>query len=124
MAPLVFRWLLAGVFIFAGAMHLLRPSIFLLIMPPWMPGPLACVKISGICEILGGLGLISPFPELRFWAAWGLVALLIAVFPANIYMATHHIRVNGFPSRAWMAWARLPLQPILIWLVLWSARII
>ena len=67
--------------------------------------------ISGACEILGGVGLLIP--ALRRPAAWGLVALLIAVLPANLQMATHPRQWPNIP--AWALWARLPLQLPLIW---------
>lgn len=114
------RWLAAVFFIIAGSMHLLMPAPYLKIMPPWIPWHLALVYISGAAEIAGGMGLLIP--NLRRAAAWGLVALLVAVFPANIYMATEHIPQT---SPAWILWARLPLQPLMIWWVLWcTARLV
>ncbi len=89
------------------------------IMPPWIPLHWACVVVSGIAELMGGVGLLAPAGPLRRAAGWGLVLLLIAVFPANIYMAVAHIQVHGIPSQPWMAWARLPLQPFLIAGVAW-----
>jgi uncharacterized membrane protein len=116
------RFLLSALFLIAGALHLRRPRLFLSIMPPWVPFPRACVLISGILELLGGAGLMIPVPQIRFFTAWGLVLLLIAVFPANIYMATAQVKIPGLPSKAWMAWARLPFQPILILAVLWATQ--
>ena len=114
----VARWIAAVFFIIAGAMHFLVPAPYLKIMPPWIPWHLAMVDISGAAEIAGGLGLLIP--NLRRAAAWGLVALLIAVFPANIYMAMAHIPRS---SPAWILWARLALQPLMIYWVLWSTRV-
>jgi uncharacterized membrane protein len=84
------------------------------IMPPYIPWHLAMVYISGAAEIAGGAGLLVSLavPQLRGPAAWGLVALLIAVFPANVYMAT------SAATFSWILWARLPLQAVLIWWVL------
>ena len=113
------RLLLAALFLFAGAVHLRDPALFLPVMPPWIPFHLPCILISGVFELLGGLGLLVPLPLLQYLAAWGLTLLLVAVFPANIYMAMADVKVHGFPSHAWMAWARLPLQPLLIAAVLW-----
>lgn len=97
-------------YMLAGTLHFLQPDFYLRIMPPYIPWHRAMVDISGIAEFAGGLGLLIP--SLRRAAAWGLVALLIAVFPANIYAATS-------PSQfSWLAWARLPIQPVLIWWVL------
>ena len=111
---------LAALFIVAGAVHLIAPAIYLPIMPPALPYKPALILISGVAEIAGGIGLLLP--RLRRAAAWGLIALLVAVFPANVQMA-----LNGFASGA-APWAlallllRLPLQPILIWLVYRAAK--
>jgi uncharacterized membrane protein len=118
-----FRWLLGALFLFAGTVHVVDPALFLPIMPPWIPLHLPCIVVSGICELLGGLGLWAPFPGLRLWAGYGLALLLVAVFPANIYMAAAHIQVHGLPAHEWEAWARLPLQPLLFVLVLWASAI-
>lgn len=78
------------------------------------------VYLSGAAEIAGGLGLLLR--RLRRAAAWGLVALLIAVFPANIYMAVGRVQVTATPLPVWLLWGRLPLQFALIWWVLWCSR--
>jgi uncharacterized membrane protein len=78
--------MLAAVFyVSAGSLHLINSDDYLKIMPPYFPWHVATVRISGVFEILGGLGL--SVPQTRKTAAWGLVALLIAVLPANVYMA-------------------------------------
>lgn len=123
MARLVVRILLAALFLLAGTVHLLDPNLFMPIMPPWVPAPLAAIVISGLCEGAGGLGLLMPNARLQRAAGWGLLLLLLAVFPANIHMAAAHIRVHGVPSADWMSWARLPLQPILMLIVSWSCGI-
>jgi len=79
------RWVLALFFIVAGVNHFLTPEIYYGMMPPWLPAKAAANLISGAAEIAGGLGLLIP--ALRRPAAWGLIALLIAVFPANIQVA-------------------------------------
>lgn len=110
---------LASVFyVFAGVFHFVETGSYLKIMPPWIPWHLAMVYISGAAEIAGGVGLLIP--GLRRAAAWGLVALLIAVFPANVYMAVNHIQVTSNPMPAVLLWARLPLQAALIWWALWA----
>jgi len=113
------RFLLAALFLVAGVLHLRSPKLFLPIMPPRVPFPLACVLISGIFELLGAAGLMIPVRQVQLFAGWGLVVLLLAVFPANVYMAMAQVKIHGFPSKAWMAWARLPIQPLLIVAVLW-----
>lgn len=110
----------ALLFISAGVLHFRIPGPYAKIVPPFLPWPLAIVYISGCAEIAGGIGLLIP--KLRQFAAWGLVVLLVAVFPANIYMAMGQIQVTADPLPSWVLWARLPLQFLLIWWVLWSAR--
>jgi uncharacterized membrane protein len=120
MSRLVIRVALAGLFLMAGTIHLLNPALFFPAMPPWIPFHYACIVISGVCELLGAIGLLMPVPALRRAAAWSLTALLVAVFPANIHMALAHVQIHGFPRHVWVEWARLPLQPMLIWGALWS----
>jgi uncharacterized membrane protein len=123
MARLVGRWMLAVLFIFAGTWHLLDARLFLPIMPPWIPQPMTGILLSGMAELAGGGGLLVPYREVRRAAGWGLLLLLVAVFPANIYMAAAHVQVHGFPSQNWMSWARLPLQPLLMFAVSWATGI-
>jgi len=112
---------LAAVFyVFAGTTHFVRPEMYLKIMPPYIPWHEAMVGISGFFEILGGIGLLIP--QTRRAAAWGLVALLIAVFPANLYMATNPIEAGAVSIAPMLRWARLPVQVLLIWWLLWSTR--
>jgi uncharacterized membrane protein len=89
-------------------------------MPPYIPWHLAMVQISGVCEILGGIGLLIP--PVRRAAAWGLVALLIAVFPANIYMVTDPVAAGAGSLSPLVLWGRLPLQLVFIAWVLWATR--
>jgi uncharacterized membrane protein len=113
--------LLAGFFTFAGTMHFVRRRDYEAIVPPPLP-PRETVVISGVAEILGGLAVI-PRASRRL-AGWWLIALLVAVFPANIYMTLRRQEVaeRGVPADripGWMLWARLPLQPLMIW---WAWR--
>ena len=78
------------------------------------------VYLSGTAEIAGGLGLLIPI--VRRAAAWGLVFLLVAVFPANVYMAEYNIQVSEHTIPQFWLWARLPVQLLLIWWVLWSTN--
>jgi uncharacterized membrane protein len=104
----------------AGALHFIKPDAYVRIMPPYLPWHRQLVAISGFFEILGGLGLlVSP---VRRAAAWGLVALLIAVFPANIYMATNPIAAGAGDVPSLLLWGRVPLQFFLVWFVLWCSR--
>lgn len=113
---------IAGIlFILAGTFHFVAPEPYTKIMPLWVKWPLAAVYISGAAEILGGLGLLIPLVKRP--AAWGLAILLIAVFPANIHMARYNIQVGGTAIPQSLLWARLALQPLMIWWVLWSAEV-
>ncbi len=114
------RWLAALFFVFAGFLHFVRPAPYLKIVPPWIPWHLAMVDISGAAEIAGGIGLLIP--SVRRAASWGLVALLIAVFPANIYMATNNISFTVHPVSTALLWGRLLLQPLFIWWVLYVSH--
>jgi uncharacterized membrane protein len=107
-------------YIVTGTLHFIQPGAYLKIMPPYIPWHVAMVRLSGVFEILGGLGLLVP--RLRRAAAWGLVALLIAVFPANVYMATNPIDAGAASIPAALRWGRLPLQLLLMWWLLWSTR--
>ncbi len=113
------RWLLAAGFIAGGVLHFVATDTYVAVMPPYLPAPYALVLVSGFFEIAGGVGLLIP--ALRQWAAWGLVALLVAVFPANVHMALHpEVFTLGVP--VWALWLRLPLQLVLIALVWWAGR--
>lgn len=110
-------WLLAALFVGAGVLHFVRPEPFDRIVPPGLPlAPRTATELSGAAELLGGLGLLHP--ATRPAARWGLLALLVAVFPANVFMAQQAERFAPLP--AWALWARLPLQPLLMWAV-WRA---
>jgi uncharacterized membrane protein len=103
-------------FIAAGANHFAHPGLYVRIVPGWLPAPGLLVAISGACEMLGGLGVL--FPRTRRVAGVGLVALLVAVFPANLQMAEHPELYTDVGSAA-AFYARLPLQAILIAWVWW-----
>lgn len=105
------RVALAVLFLGAGAMHFVAPAAYERIVPPYLPAPHVLVVVSGACEMLGGAGLLFPFS--RRAAAWGLVALLIAVMPANVQMAVDHAHWPKIPE--WALWLRLPIQLPLIW---------
>jgi uncharacterized membrane protein len=116
------RRLMGAIYVFAGVTHFLAPDSFARAVPPEFPRPRALVYLSGLAEIALGTGL--QFDRTRRASAWGVVALLVAVFPANVYMATDDVAVEFVPD--WFAgvaragaWARLPLQAVL---VLWAWR--
>ncbi len=112
------RVALSALFVFAGLMHFVRPDLYEAIVPRWLPNSRLLVQVSGVAEIAGGLGVLLP--ATRRMAAWGLIALLIAVYPANIQML--HLAYVQHASVAWKGalWLRLPLQFPLVWWV-WRA---
>jgi uncharacterized membrane protein len=112
-----FRLALAFFFVAAGVMHFVLPEFCLRIMPPYLPWPLVLVYLSGACEILGGLAVV-PVATRRF-AGFGLIALLVAVFPANIQMAIDPEVVADWNIPVWILWLRLPFQGVLIAWVYW-----
>jgi uncharacterized membrane protein len=110
------RWILrvaaAVFFIAGGANHFRSAGFYERIIPPIFPWPDALVVISGMAEIAGGVGLLVG--RLRRLAAWGLILLLVAVFPANVYMAMEPGKFADLHFPVWVFWARLPLQGVFI----------
>ena len=119
-----FRVICALNFIGVGLLHFTHTPVFEGMMPPYLPAHTELVLISGGFEILGGVGLLVPFA--RRFSAWGLLALLIAVFPANVHMAMEGIflPIDGLPQSQLGLWIRLPFQAVIaleVWYVgLWT----
>ena len=115
MLKLVMQWLLGLLFIVAGANHFRDPKFYVPMMPPYLPWHRELIYLSGACEIvLGGLLLV---PRYSPYAAWGLIALLVAVFPANLHMALHPADFPKFSETG--LWLRLPVQGLLIAWAYW-----
>jgi len=109
--------LLSCLFVVAGVFHFTHPDVFIEVIPAMLPARKLIVYVSGMFEIAGGITLQVPIT--RRAAGIGLVALLIAVFPANINML---LRADHYPTIPVVAlWLRLPLQFVLIYLVYWSS---
>ncbi|MEY3775657.1 MAG: hypothetical protein RLZZ129_2437 [Verrucomicrobiota bacterium] len=117
-AVIIARWLAAIFFTAAGANHFLNPGIYLGMMPQWLPWPEAMNYISGAVEIAGGLGLL--WAGTRRLAGWGLIALLIAIFPANFHVALQG-EMPGLDVSPLTLWLRLPFQAVFIAWVWWVA---
>lgn len=115
----ILRGVFAVCLIIVGITHFLKPDQYARIVPPPFP-PFASVYISGFFEVLGGIGLLIPIVSVA--AAWGLIALFIAVFPANLYMLIHNIKIDGIPQSQTLYWARLPFQAVLIAWAYWYTR--
>ncbi len=110
---------LAAFFLLAGVLHLASPAGFLLITPDWVPDKPAVIAFTGVCEVVGAIGLLTP--ATRTWAGAALALYAFCVFPANIKQALEHIAVPGLPDTWWYHGPRLLAQPLLIWLTLFSA---
>jgi uncharacterized membrane protein len=115
-------YLMSAFYTLAGVMHFVVPETYERIVPPQFPRRRALVYVSGVAEVVLGVGVL--FRRTRRPSAWGLVALLFAVFPANVYMATNDTLDDVVPERFHRvariaAWVRLPLQGVLM---LWALR--
>lgn len=118
------RYVMGPLYVVAGILHFVVPELYVQIVPPILPAPMALVYLSGVAEIGVGAGLLVP--RTRRYAAWATVLLLVAIFPANVYMATHGVVVDGLPGSGdpspLVRWGRLPLQGVLILWALWYTR--
>ena len=114
-------YVMAPAYVVAGLLHFVVPELYAQIIPPVFPAPLALVYLSGVAEVAVGVGLL--WPRSRQYAAWATIALLLAIFPANVYMATSGGAVTGMPGggdpSAVVRWGRLPLQGVLILWAYW-----
>jgi uncharacterized membrane protein len=118
-------YVMGAAYLLAGIMHFVAPKVYAQIIPPALPRPLDLVYLSGIAEIGLGLGMFSD--RTRRYSAWGIIGLLVAVFPANVYMATSDVVIEGVPE--WVSdlsdtarWVRLPLQGVLILWAWWYTK--
>ena len=113
----VSKYVLAIFMIVAGVMHFANPAFFIKAMPPYLPLHKELVLVSGVCEIL--LGILLLVPKTSRMAAWGIVALLIAVFPANLYVFQHQ---DILPAPPIVHLLRLPLQGVFVLWAYWHTR--
>jgi uncharacterized membrane protein len=110
----VLLWVMGLAYVGAGIVHFVNPDFYLPMMPPYLPYHLELVYLSGLAEILLGAAVLVP--QMRRLAAWGIIVLLIAIFPANVHIAMHNVPVFGATEGAGVwNWVRLPLQGLLIW---------
>lgn len=113
------RFTMGVLFILASSMHFTASEAELKIIPEFLPLRHEALYITGIFEFLGGLGLFFPNAKVRRASAWGLVALLMLIFPANVYQAVKNIQLGGFMNTRLYQWGRLPFQVVFIWWALW-----
>ena len=111
------KGILAVCMLIAGISHFVVVETFIKIVPSFLPNPEAIVYISGAIEVLLSIGLLIPLTCQL--SAWGLVALFIAIYPANLNMAINHIHIDGVPDGLWFQVIRLPLQFVLIAWAYW-----
>ena len=116
----IWRVILSVALIVVGITHFVKPEEYAKIVPPQFGDKFAMVYISGFFEILGAVGLLISFVSVA--AAWGLIALFIAVFPANIYQAIHSIPIENIPHHPLLYWFRLPFQAVFIAWAWWYTR--
>ena len=116
------RWVMVLFYGAAGVVHLASPQAFLPIVPDWVPYPTLVILITGVCEIAGVIGLMTP--RLRWWAGVMLALYAVCVFPANIKHAFEGINVPALPSSWWYHGPRLLAQPVLVWWALYCAAVI
>ena len=116
---LITIYLMSLLYISSGVQHFANASWFMKIMPPYLSFHKELVYLSGVFEII--LGTMLLFEKTRFLAGWGLILLLIAVFPANIYAA----QTNGasMGTSAAVSWGRLPFQAVFIALAYWHTKV-
>src|SRR5262245_61443653 len=123
LAKRVLLRVMASAYILAGFNHLVNPGFYVAIIPPGLPNPEWLNLLSGLAEIVLGVFVLEP--RVRPLAAWGIIALLIAVFPASLYVATHHLGRPDFAPgarNAFANWARLPLQIVFVLWAWWYTR--
>ena len=116
------RWLLALGYLIAGVAHLRSPGGFLQITPGWVPHPALVIALTGLAEIAGA-GALALIPRLRRAAGIGLALYAVCVFPANINHALNHVALGGRELGWWYHGPRFALQPVLVWLALWTGSV-
>lgn len=115
------RLAMGALYLAAGIAHFIFTRTYEAIMPDYLPAHHALVLFSGAAEIAGGLGILLPHAKLNRTAAWGIILLLIAVFPANLWMVQHPERFPNIPP--WALGLRLPLQAVLLaWAFRYACR--
>ena len=117
----ILLYVMAAFYIFAGVYHFRAPEFYTAIMPPYLPWHLELVYLSGVAEILCGVGLLIP--RTRVLAAWATIALLVAVFPANVHVALNNVVMPGRTEGLGIwNWVRLPFQFLFIAWAWWYTR--
>ena len=117
----ILLWVMGVFYILAGVNHFINAQFYMPMMPPYLPWPAGLVFLSGVAEVVVGVGVLIS--SLRRAAAWVTILLLIAIFPANIHIALNNIPVFGAQQGAGIwNWVRLPLQGVLILWAWWYTQ--
>lgn len=117
--PAATRWALATLFLLTASAHFNRMKDDLVrMLPAWVPAPRLTIYLTGVCEILGAIGLLLP--ETRRWAGLALILFLVAIFPANVKAAREGLTIRGKPAPPLVL--RLPMQLLLIGLLWWTTQ--
>ena len=114
-------WLMAFFYTIGGVNHFVAPQFYLPMMPPYLPLHLELVYLSGVAEIV--LGIAVLFPSVRVQAAWGIILLLIAIFPANLHIAFNNVPIGGATEGLGpLNWVRLPFQAVFVAWAWWYTK--
>ncbi len=116
------RWLLALLYFAVGVVHLRAPHGFMAIMPAWVPHPHAVILLTGLCEVVGAIALLTP--RLRRLAGIMFAAYAVCVFPANIKHAVDNVTIGGVHFTWWYHAPRLAFQPVFVWWALFAGGVI
>jgi uncharacterized membrane protein len=117
----IIRIVMGVMFIGMSSLHFVAVETELKIIPEFLPFRRTALYLTGLWEIIGGIGLLIP--RWKRVSAWSMVGLLLVVFPANIYHAITDIRSGRFAKTRFYHWIRFPFQAVFIWLVLWSTDV-
>ena len=114
-------WFMGIFYVLAGVAHFVRTDAYMLMMPPYLPAHRELILLSGVAEVVLGLAVLVP--RTRRLAAWGIILLLIAIFPANLHIAMHDVPLFGATHGAGIwNWVRLPFQGVLIAWAWWYTQ--
>ena len=114
-------WFMGIFYVLAGVAHFVRTDAYMPMMPPYLPAHRELVLLSGVAEVVLGLAVLAP--QTRRLAAWGIILLLIAIFPANLHIAMHDVPLFGATHGAGIwNWVRLPFQGVLIAWAWWYTQ--
>ena len=116
----ILLWVLGGFYVLNGLNHFFNADAYIAIMPAYLPWHSQLVVLSGVAEIAVGVGVLIP--TTRLTAAWGIILLLILIFPANLYVAMNGLAYVGDEPSTLLNWVRLPFQLVLSAWAYWYTK--